>query len=291
MRGPRCPAGSHAPLLHSPPRRCPNALKSSSATEPRDVRPESALRDIARAVDVPGWQEKRGSRWSSVVARESCREQVIDIRSSGGLVRLQPRPTTQEPRAFRPEYTPQPPAARRPGLDGNSRRDGALTLPMGPRALVLGVVVAAVGVCVPPGGGRFRGVTGSWWSRPAVGLSWLRPGRALPNRSAPTWCCVVIRRAAGLPERSGDRVSSIRRAACSVVVALGWIVPVVSLGRAADKTGLGATRGSLPAARAVTVARGGLWRISLAGGAARRLVKGPVNGAVWSSTRSRRAGA
>ena len=50
-------------------------MESSSATEPRDVRPESALRDIARAVDVPGWQEKRGSRWSSVVARESCREQ------------------------------------------------------------------------------------------------------------------------------------------------------------------------------------------------------------------------
>ena len=51
-------------------------MERSSATEPRDVRPESALRDIARCKSMClGWQEKRGSRWSSVVARESCREQ------------------------------------------------------------------------------------------------------------------------------------------------------------------------------------------------------------------------
>jgi Tol biopolymer transport system component len=38
-----------------------------------------------------------------------------------------------------------------------------------------------------------------------------------------------------------------------------------------------------PGGQGVTVVRNGLWRISLTGGAARRLVKGRVDGAVWSS--------
>jgi hypothetical protein len=39
----------------------------------------------------------------------------------------------------------------------------------------------------------------------------------------------------------------------------------------------------VPGGRAVTVARKGLWSLSLTGGRTRRLVKGPVGGAAWSS--------
>jgi WD40-like Beta Propeller Repeat len=59
-------------------------------------------------------------------------------------------------------------------------------------------------------------------------------------------------------------------------------VLVVSVGRAADDRDRerAGVHGWRPG---VTVARNGLWRVSLTGGGARRLVKGPVDDAVWSS--------
>ena len=207
---------------------------------------------------------------------------VIDIRSSGGLVRLQPRPTDPGAAAFRREYTPQPPAARRPGLDGNSRRDGALTLPMGPRALVLGVVVAAVGVCVPPAWGAFPGRDGELVVATGSGVELVAPGT---GAAKPICTDVVL---CGHPAQ--PRVSPNGRAIAFVDRASGRAVVVAPDGSClwcllgAPLTRLvGSDPGFTPGGEAVTVARGGLWRISLAGGGARRLVKGLVNGAVWSS--------
>ena len=131
-------------------------------------------------------------------------------------------------------------------------------------------------------GGRFRDVDGELVVATGSGVELVAPGTG----AAEPICTEVV--LCGHPAQ--PRVSPNGRAIAFVDTASGRAVVVAPDGSClwcllgAPLTRLvGSDPGFTPGGEAVTVARGGLWRISLAGGGARRLVKGPVNGAVWSS--------
>jgi WD40 repeat protein len=176
--------------------------------------------------------------------------------------------------------TPAP--ASKQGLNGNSRADGSLTRLMGVRAFVLAVAVAVLGVCASPAWGAFPGRDGDLVVATGSGLELVAPGT---GAASPICTDVVL---CGHPAQPS--VSANGRAVTFVDTVSHRPVVIAADGSCVWCL-LGArlpgVAGSEPAftasGRALTVARRGLWRVSLTGGGARRLVTGPVDSAVWSS--------
>jgi hypothetical protein len=150
------------------------------------------------------------------------------------------------------------------------------------RAFVLGVVVAVVGVCASPAWGAFPGRDGDLVVVTGGGLELVAPGTG----AARSICTGVV--LCGHPTQphfspSGRAIAFVdgtsRRPV--VVAADGSCLWCLLGARLTSLTG--SEPAFTPGGQGVTVARNGLWRVGLAGGGARRLVKGRVDGAVWSS--------
>ena len=153
---------------------------------------------------------------------------------------------------------------------------------MGPRACALGVVVAVIGVCASPARGAFPGGDGDLVVATGGGLELVAPasGAVSPICTSVALC--------GQPAQ--PRFSPNGRAIAFVDRTSGRPVVVAADGSClwclvgARLTSLTGTEPAFtPGGAGVTVAGNGLWRFSLTGGDARRLVRPPVNGAVWSS--------
>ena len=150
------------------------------------------------------------------------------------------------------------------------------------RAFMLGVVLAAMGVCVPPAWGAFPGRDGDLVVETRGGLELVVPATG----TASSVCSDVF--LCGHPARprfswNGRAIAFVDKASHRPVVvgADGSCLWCLLGASATTLTGSGAA--FMPGGRAITVARGGLWRVSLTGGGARRILKGSANDAVWSS--------
>ncbi len=147
---------------------------------------------------------------------------------------------------------------------------------------MLVVVVAVMSVCASPAWGAFPGRDGDLAVATGGGLELVVPGTG----AARSICTSVV--LCGHPAQpsfspNGRAIAFVDAASDRpVVVAADGSCLWCLLGAP-----LTTVTGSEPAfthgGRGVTVAGDGLWRVSLTGGGARRLVKGPVDGAVWSS--------
>ena len=153
---------------------------------------------------------------------------------------------------------------------------------MGPRAFVSLVVVAVVGVCAPPAWGAFPGRDGDLVVATGAGLELVAPGTGV----ASSICTDVV--LCGHPAQPS--VSPNGRAIAFVDMVSRRPVVIAADGSClwclmgAPLTTLTASEPAFtPGGQAVTVARNGLWSVSLTGGRARRLLRGPVQSAVWSS--------
>jgi hypothetical protein len=150
------------------------------------------------------------------------------------------------------------------------------------RAFVLGAVVAAIGVCAPPAWGAFTGGDGDLVVATGGGLELVVPGTG----AARSICTSVVLcghpaqpsfspngRAIAFADTTSHRPVVVAADGSCLWCLLG--APLTTL------------TGSEPAftggGQGVTVARNGLSMASLSGGGARRLLMGPVDGAVWSS--------
>jgi hypothetical protein len=153
---------------------------------------------------------------------------------------------------------------------------------MGPRTFVLVVVVAVLGVCAPPAWGAFGGRDGDLVVATGNGLELVAPGTG----AASSICTDVA--LCGHPAQpsvspNGRAIAFVDTVSRRPVVIAGdgsclWCLlgaPLTSL--------TGSEPAFTPGGQGVTVVGNGLWSVSLTGGGAHRLVKGPVDSAVWSS--------
>ena len=149
---------------------------------------------------------------------------------------------------------------------------------MGPRAFVLGVVVAAIGVSAPPAWGAFPARDGDLVVATANGLELVASGTG----AASSICTDVV--LCGHPAEpsvspNGRAIAFVDTVSRRPVVIAAdgsclWCLmgePLTTL------TGSGPT--FAPGGQEVTVTRNGLWSVSLAGGGARRVLRGRVHGA------------
>jgi hypothetical protein len=153
---------------------------------------------------------------------------------------------------------------------------------IGTRAFVLGVVVAAMSVCASPAWGAFPGRDGDLVVATGAGLELVAPGTG----AARSICTSVV--LCGHPAQpsfspNGREIAFVDRTSHRPVVVAAdgsclWCLlgaPLTSL--------TGSEPAFTPDGQGVTVARNGLRRINLSGGGVRRLAKGRVDSAVWSS--------
>jgi WD40-like Beta Propeller Repeat len=147
---------------------------------------------------------------------------------------------------------------------------------------MLGVVVAAIGVGAPPAWGAFPGRDGELAVATGNGLELVEPATGI----ASLICSDVL--LCGRPAQpafspNGQAIVFVdRTSGRPVVVAADGSCLWCLLG--APLTGrIGSEPAFMPGGQGVTVVRNGLWAVSLVGRGARRLLKGPVDGAVWSS--------
>ena len=163
----------------------------------------------------------------------------------------------------------------------NSGAVGSLTGEMGLRAFVLGVAVAVVSACAPSAWGAFPGRDGALVVASGRGLELVAPATG----GARSICTSVI--LCGRPAQ--PRFSPNGRAIAFIDTASQRPVVVAADGSClwclagAQLTGrTGSEPAFTPSGQGVTVARNGVWRVSLTGAGARRIVRGRVDGAVWS---------
>jgi WD40-like Beta Propeller Repeat len=150
------------------------------------------------------------------------------------------------------------------------------------RACLLGVAVAVIGVCASPAWGAFPGRDGDLVVATGAGLELVAPGTG----TARSICTSVV--LCGRPTQpsfspNGRAIAFVDQTShrTVVVAADGSCLWCLLGARPTSLTGAEPT--FTPGGQGVTVARNGLWKLSLGGGRARRLVKGRVDGAVWSS--------
>lgn len=153
---------------------------------------------------------------------------------------------------------------------------------MGSRAFVLGVVVAALGVCAPSASAAFPGRDGALVVATGGGLDLVAPATG----AARSICSDAV--VCGDPVQ--PRFSPNGRAIVYVDAASGRLVVLGSDGSCLwclVGTPLTPVKGSepafMPGGQSVTVGGNGLLAVSLTGGGVGRLVRGPVDRAVWSS--------
>jgi WD40-like Beta Propeller Repeat len=153
---------------------------------------------------------------------------------------------------------------------------------IGMKAFVLGVVVAVMSVWASPAWGAFPGRDGDLVVATGSGLELVAPATG----AARAICTSVV--LCGHPAQpslspNGRAIAFVDTASHRpvVVAADGSCLWCLLGARLTSLTG--SKPAFTPGDQGVTVARNGLWRISLGGGGARRLVKGRVDGAVWSS--------
>ena len=142
--------------------------------------------------------------------------------------------------------------------------------------------MAVLGVCASPAWGAFPGRDGDLVVATGGGLEVVVPA----SGAARSICSGV--RVCGHPAQpsfspNGRAIAFVDAASHRPVVVGAdgsclWCLPGARL-----TTLIGSEAAFTPGGEGVTVARNGLWRVSLTGDGARRVVKGPVNGAVWSS--------
>jgi len=160
--------------------------------------------------------------------------------------------------------------------------EGALTGSMGSRAFALGVGVAVMSVCASPAWGAFPGRDGDLVVATGGGLVLVAPA----SGAASSICSEVL--VCGHPAQpsfspNGRAIAFVDAASHRPVVVAADGSCLWCLRGARLATLLGSEPAFTPGGHGVTVARNGLWRVSLTGGGAQRLVRGPVDGAVWSS--------
>ena len=168
------------------------------------------------------------------------------------------------------------------GRARNSGAGGALIRLMGSRAFVLVVVVAVMSVCASPAWGAFPGRDGDLAVATSGGLELVVPGTG----AARSICTSVV--LCGHPAQpsfspNGRAIAFVDAASDRPVVVAADGSCLWCLLGAPLTTVTGSEPAFTHSGRGVTVAGDGLWRVSLTGGGARRLVEGPVDGAVWSS--------
>ena len=153
---------------------------------------------------------------------------------------------------------------------------------IGTRVFVLGVVVAVVSACASPAWGSFPGRDGDLVVATGVALELVTPGTG----AARSICTSVV--LCGHPAQprfspNGRAIAFVDRTSGRPVVVSADGSCLWCLVGAPLTTGIGSDPAFMPDGEGVTAAGNGLWGISLSGGRPRRLVKGPVDGAVWSS--------
>lgn len=142
--------------------------------------------------------------------------------------------------------------------------------------------MAVLGLCASPAWGAFPGRDGDLVVATGGGLELVVPA----SGAARSICSGVL--VCGHPAQpsfspNGRAIAFVDAASHRpVVVAAGGSCLWCLLG-ARLTTLIGSEPAFTPGGQGVTVARNGLWRVSLTGGGARRVVQGPVDGAVWSS--------
>ena len=153
---------------------------------------------------------------------------------------------------------------------------------MGKRAFALGVVAAAIGMCAPSAWGALPGRDGDLVVATGNGLALVAPATG----AARLICANVL--VCGHPAQpsvspNGKAIAFVDTVSHRpVVIAADGSCLWCLLGtRLTARTG--GEWAFAASGHAVTVAGNGLWSISLTGGSATRLAKGPVNNAVWSS--------
>ena len=153
---------------------------------------------------------------------------------------------------------------------------------MGSRTFVLGVAVAVVSVSAPPAWGAFPGREGDLVVATGGALELVVPASGAA-RSICTSVALCGHPAQPTFSSNGRAIAFVDAASDrAVVVAADGSCLWCLLGPPLT-SGTGSEPAFAPGGQGLTVARNGLWRVSLTGGGARRLVKGPVGGAVWSS--------
>ena len=155
---------------------------------------------------------------------------------------------------------------------------------MGSKAYAWGVAVAvaAIGACAPPAWGAFPGRDGNLVVATDRGLELV-----VPATGAARSICTSVD-LCGRPEfpsfsANGQAIAFVDAASHRPVVVAADGSCLWCLLGAPLTTVTGSEPTFTPNGDGVTVAHNGLWRVSLTGGGARRLFKGPVDGAVWSS--------
>jgi WD40-like Beta Propeller Repeat len=150
------------------------------------------------------------------------------------------------------------------------------------RAFVLGVVVAVIGACAPAAWGAFPGRDGDLVVATGGGLELVATGTGA-SRSICTSVVLCGHPAQPSFSPNGQAITFVdTTSGRPVVVAADGSCLWCLLG-APLTTRIGSEPAFTPGGQGVTAAGNGLWRVSLTGGGARRLLKGPVDGAVWSS--------
>jgi hypothetical protein len=150
------------------------------------------------------------------------------------------------------------------------------------RAFVLGVVVAVMSVCVSPAWGAFPGRDGDLVVATAGGLELVSPATG----AASSICTSAV--LCGQPTQphfspNGRAIAFVDTATHRPVVIAADGSCLWCLLGAPLTTLTGSEPAFVAGSRAVTLAGNGLWSVSLTGGKTRRLVKGVVGDAVWSS--------
>jgi WD40-like Beta Propeller Repeat len=150
------------------------------------------------------------------------------------------------------------------------------------RAFAFGVVVAVVALCSSPAWGAFPGRDGELVVETGSGLELVSPatGAASPVCSDVLLCGHPAQpsfspngRAIAFVDTMSGRPVVVAADGSCLWCLLG--VPLTDL--------IGSRPAFMPGGQRMTVARNGLWSVSLTGGGAHRLLRGSVDGAVWSS--------
>jgi WD40-like Beta Propeller Repeat len=170
------------------------------------------------------------------------------------------------------------------GYDRNSGVGLPLMPAMGWRAVALAVAVAAIGMCAPPAWAAFPGRDGKLVVATGNGLELVAPvtGTARSICGSTALCGHPAQPSFSPNGRAIAFVDTVSHR--PVVIAADGSCLWCLVGRPLT-TVTGGEPAFTPGGEGITVARNGLWRVSLTGGGARRIVRGLVHEAVWSSRR------
>ena len=150
------------------------------------------------------------------------------------------------------------------------------------RAFALGVVVTVIGVCASPAWGAFPGRDGDLVVATGGGLELVVPASGVA-RSICTDVLVCGRPAQPSFSPNGRAIAFVDTTSHRPVVVAADGSCLWCLMGAPLTTVTGSEPAFTSGGQAVTVAQNGLWSVRLTGGRARRLLKAPIDSAVWSS--------